>query len=315
MPDQEKSRLNCWIVTEGMAGTENQCLGVTEALGLEPHVMRVTLKQPWRALSPYWGWEHSGSFSPPLAGPWPDLLLTSGRKALAAARYIKRKSGGKTFCVHIQDPRIKAPEIDLLCVPSHDPARGDHVLVTTAAPNRITPAKLEVERAEFPALEKLPSPRVAVLIGGTSKAHSMSAELTKNLIKQLQSLDASLMVTASRRTGAENKMLLQKELQSAKTCFWDGNGPNPYFAMLGYADYILVTEDSVSMLSEACTTGKPVYMIPLEGGAPRIDRLHKNLMNHGALRHFEGTLEKWHYEPLDDAGKIAAEIRKRMKIF
>ena len=83
--------------------------------------------------------------------------------------------------------------------------------------------------------------------------------------------------------------------------------------MLAWADYILVTADSVSMLSDAATTGKPVYMIDMEGGGRRLSALHKNLMDAGILRIFEGKLEQWAYEPLRDAERIAAEIRARME--
>ncbi len=78
-----------------------------------------------------------------------------------------------------------------------------------------------------------------------------------------------------------------------------------------WADFILVTADSVSMLSEAATTGKPVYMIGLEGGAARIDTLHENLIKHGAVKVFDGTLEHWDYTPLNDATIIARAVFER----
>ena len=306
------SNLKCWIITEGMAGTENQCLGISDALGFAPEIKRISLKQPWKALSPYLRLEQSWSFSPGLEPPWPDLLITSGRKALAAARYIKEQSRGQTLTVHVQDPRVPALEIDILAVPSHDPAMGSNVLHTIAAPNRIARAKLKVEKVNFPYFANLPEPRIAVLIGGTSKAYTMTRTVTETLAKQLQTLNGGLMITTSRRTGAENEKILRDTLAGDKNFIWDGAGKNPYFAMLGWADAILVTADSVSMLSDACTTGKPVYMIPMDGGHPRIDALHKNLIDYGALRVFDGTLETWSYEPLNDAATIADEIRKQI---
>ncbi|HBS35633.1 MAG TPA: hypothetical protein DEA50_11255, partial [Parvularcula sp.] len=94
--------------------------------------------------------------------------------------------------------------------------------------------------------------------------------------------------------------------------FWDGNGPNPYFGLLAWADYILVTADSASMLSEAGTTGKPVYMVPMQGGSPRLDLLHENLQKAGVVQKFEGKLEKWDYTPLNDAQKVADFIREHL---
>lgn len=308
-------KITCWVVTEGIAGTENQCLGVAEGLGIEPEIKRITLHQPWKALSPYLGFECAATFSPALSAPWPDLVIASGRKAIAASRYIKRMSP-KTFTVQIQDPRVSPDQFDLVAVPAHDPlarsGRGENVLVTTAAPNRITPAKLDQAKKDWAQFKALKKPRIGVLIGGTSKAYTMSREVTEKLAGQLAALDADLMITASRRTGEENTRILKDALSGHY--FWDGTGNNPYFGILAWADFLLVTADSASMLSEACTTGKPTYLIPMDGGHPRIDKLHENLRQSGGLRDFDGLLTEWDYEPLNDAQKIATEIRKRMNL-
>ena len=309
----EKDITSCWIVTEGIAGTENQCLGVAEALGVEPRVIRIELNQPWKALSPYLGCESAASFKNMPAPPWPDVVISSGRKAVGAARYIKRMSGGRTFVAHIQDPRVRHSDFDLVAVPAHDPARGANILVTTASPNRITPERLAAARQQFAFLGDLPGPRVAVLIGGTSKAHRMTPAVMQTLCADLKQLKAGLMITASRRTGeAERALLISSFANNPDVFFWDGAGENPYFGMLAWADYILVTEDSVSMLSEAATTGKPVYIIALEGGSARISRFHETLKNQGIARPFAGRLEPWSYPPLRDAQKVAEAIKKAL---
>ncbi len=307
--------LQCWIVTEGMAGTENQCLGVAEALGIDAEVRRISLRQPWRILSPYLGLEFGASFIPALTPPWPDLLIASGRKSIAASRYIKRASRGKTFTVQIQDPRIDPKEFDLVAVPEHDPTRGENVIVTAAAPNRITPVRLAKARNDFaPLFAMMPSPHIAVLLGGNSKAHTMSAFGMKRLGAQLAGLDGSLIVTASRRTSEEQRDAFLTGLGNRPYWHWGGTGENPYMGMLAWADYILVTADSVSMLSDAATTGKPVYMIPMDGGSRRFDKFHENLLKHGIIRRFDGMLEQWSYEPLQDSARIAAEIRRLMAL-
>ena len=125
---------------------------------------------------------------------------------------------------------------------------------------------------------------------------------------------AGLMVTASRRTGDKNRKILQNSLQDTSAYIWNGTGENPYFGFLAWADYILVTADSVSMLSEAATTGKPVYIIPMEGGAPRLDKFHALLKDKGIARDFNGTLELWGYTPLNDSGLVADAIRQHINI-
>ncbi len=313
MKDMPKKPI-CWVLSEGIAGTENQCLGVAEALGLEPEIKRVMLQQPWKSLSPYLGFEMGITFTPALHTPWPDLLIASGRKSIAASRYIKRKSGGKCFTVQIQDPRIDPATFDLVALAKHDPTRGENVLVTTASPNRITEERLDQAVRDFPALKTIKLPRVAVLIGGNSQAYHMSTETMRNLCDRLKLLDAGLMITASRRTGEENLCILQEEMGGhPDTYIWDGTGENPYFGFLSWADFIFVTADSASMLSEAATTGKPVYMISLEGGSKRMRALHKNLMDAGAVRFFDKRLESWCYPPLNDAQVIATRIKEELK--
>lgn len=305
-----------WIVTEtGLIGTENQCRGVAMALGVDPVIKRIGLRQPWKSLSPFIGCESSASFTgDTLDGPWPDLVIASGRKAIAAARYIRRQSP-RTLLVQVQDPRWSRRTFDLIAVPHHDPARGKNVIVTAAAPNMITPALLQSAREKWaPLLEPLRGPRVAVLIGGNSKAHTLTPARMKTLCAQLKSLmdtGDSLMITTSRRTGEENMTILRQSLPGA--LIWDGTGDNPYHGYLAWADYILVTADSVSMISESATTGKPVYLIPLDGGSRRFDRFYEYLMTRGVIRRFEGNLTPYDYVPLDDAGAAAESICELMQ--
>lgn len=312
-----------WVVTEGMVGTENQCVGIAEHMGVGADfvVKRCGLRWPWSILSPYIGFEQSWSFTgDALCPPWPDILIASGRKSIAVSRYIKKKSGGRTFTVQVQDPRISPTNFDLVSVPAHDPSRGDNVVVTYGAPNRMTMEKLA--RAEERFREQfalLPVPKVAVLIGGNSKSHIMSHEMCHKLASDVLGLAEKgfgVMVTASRRTGPENMQALQGAFEGHHNIFfWNGEGDNPYLGMLASADYILVTADSVSMISDAGTTGKPVYIIPMDEnprfGAGRLTSFHNHLIDHGVARYFSGDLEHYTYPPLADAKHVADEIIRR----
>lgn len=305
------------MITEGIAGTEKQCIALAEALDITPAVKRIKLKFPWKQLSPWllWGHEYAlATGSDSLDPPFPDLIIASGRKSIGLALHIKKQSQNKTFLAQIQDPRLNPKNFDLVIVPQHDPTRGENVIVTKGALNNIASQKLAEQKALFEqSLAHLPSPRVAVLIGGNSKAHTMTSDITLDLCNKLLKLNAGLMITASRRTGAKNHQLLQEKLQKPNIYFWDGQSSNPYFAFLALADYILVTEDSVSMTSEALATGKPVYTIPMAGGAKRLDAFHRMLQEQGYTRRFTGTLEKWSYPSIEDTKLAADEIKRRMK--
>jgi mitochondrial fission protein ELM1 len=96
--------------------------------------------------------------------------------------------------------------------------------------------------------------------------------------------------------------------------FWDGRGENPYFGYLGLADAVIVTADSVTMISEAAATGKPVHVAALEGGSAKFRRFHAAMQEAGVTRPFAGRLEDWRYEPLDEAARIATEVRRRLEL-
>lgn len=309
---KKNQKESLWIVTEGLIGTENQCLGIASALGVTPKVLRIKLNQPWKALSPYIGFECSATFNIEFAPPWPDLLLVSGRKAIAAARYIKKQSGGKTKTIFIQNPRIHPKNFDIVIAPRHDGVQGDNVFTTIAAPNKITASALENALTDFPQFLEKAAPRLAVLIGGKSKSHILTASRTQDICKQLLKLDASLMLTTSRRTGAENTKLINQAFAGTDHFLWDGQGANPYMAMLAASDAILVTNDSASMLSEAATTGKPLYIMPIDGHNKRVQQLQDYLIETGRARLFSGSIESWAYEPLQDAQKAADYIREKL---
>jgi mitochondrial fission protein ELM1 len=155
-----------------------------------------------------------------------------------------------------------------------------------------------------------------VLIGGTNRAYRMTPALTHALAERLAALarvdGAGLAITPSRRTGAENLAILKERLSGLPAVIWEFCGENPYFGFLGLADAILVTADSVNMVSEAASTGKPVLVAALEGGNAKFRAFHESMRNAGHTRPFQGRLERWQPPPLDETGRVAAEVKRRL---
>jgi mitochondrial fission protein ELM1 len=319
----EKSQVVCWVVTTGVVGMENQCVGLAEALGLTPQIKRIALRTPWRQLAPFFrhGLAHAfSSLGDPVAPPWPDLLIASGRVGAIASIYARRaaaQAGRRTFTVQIQNPMIDPSYFDLLAVPRHDGLLGPNVVTTRGSMHRVTVETLHREALAFKELYKnLPHPRVAVVIGGSSAVYHMTEAETLRLVGQLRALmaetGAGLMITTSRRTGAANLKILTEGLSGLPCHIWDGTGPNPYFGMLGLAEAILVTADSTNLVSEACSTGKPVHVIDLPGGSEKFRRFHQTLRDDGLTRPFTGTLDEWDYQPLNDVHLVAARVLELM---
>ncbi len=311
--------LRCWVVTDGKVGMEVQCRGLAEALGLTPEIKRASPTAPWCWMPPSMvpkSLHCYGRKRADFQGPWPDLLIASGRQSVAASVAVRRAGGGRTFTVQVQNPRLDPAHFDLVVVPEHDALRGPNVLVARGALGRVTDALLQSEAARHGArFAALPRPRLAVLIGGNNKVFALTRELMLELAGALARLSAQgwgLMVTVSRRTGPEAASLLQEQLAGVSAVICDGAGDNPYFGILGLADAILVTGDSVNMVCEAAGTGKPLHVFDLEGGSAKFERFHSALRDAGIARPFAGTIEDWTYEPLRETQRIAPLVAARL---
>lgn len=296
---------------------ESQCLGLAEALGLTPTIKRITPRFPWSILPPQL-WvaplRAPGPDGDTLTPPWPALLIASGRQTVAPALAIKEKQGSNIVTVQIQNPTVDPARFDLVIAPRHDAVKGDNVVATLGSLHRVTTQRLAEAAAEFgDRYAALPRPLVAVLIGGSNKQYRMTEQSADRLADLLASAvenhGAGLAITASRRTGAANFQRIKQRLAELPCDIWDETGDNPYFGMLGLADAIVVTGDSVNMVSEACATGKPVHVFQLEGGSRKFSHFHQTLEDRGLTRPFTGAIEQWDTDPPDDMARAANAIR------
>jgi uncharacterized protein len=307
-----------WAIHDGKAGMASQVIGLAEALGWPFVAKRIAIRLPWRYLMPrLWlaPLRAIDAKGDQLTPPWPDLVIGCGRAAIAPALAVKRASGDRTFWVQIQDPRFARAKADLLVIPAHDPATGANVFRTLGAVHRVTSQRLAADAARFAALfANLPRPLIAVLVGGDNDVYRMSEARFTLLCDQLVWLGRrgyGLAVTPSRRTGPQRQALLRQRLKGLPAYVWDGGGDNPYFGLLGEADAFIATADSVSMISEAASTGKPVHIVELDGGSRKFARFHAGMQAAGITRPFEGAIGSWQYAPPDDTARAAAEIRRR----
>ena len=311
-----------WVLHDGKAGMASQALGLAEATGFAFLEKRLMIRKPWVWLPPQlWltplrAVIESGL---PLRPPWPDLVIGCGRNTAMPALAIKRAGGGQTIAAQLQDPGVGHDEFDLMVVLAHDQPCGPRMLVTEGAIHRVTPARLEAERRRFPALEDLPRPILAVLIGGSNRAYRLTlarlGEIADAIAAAVRANGGSVVVTPSRRTGADGIALIRERLAGLPAVIWDGIGANPYYAYLAVADALLVSADSVSMVSEAAATGKPVHVFDLEPrhagrGDAKFARFHAAMHAAGITRPFTGRIEAWSYRPPDDTARAGATLRE-----
>ncbi len=311
--------LRCLVISDGRRGIENQALGLAESLALlRPLTLRthhINHAKPLTALPPK-AQLRLASFDLPAC----DIAIGCGRQAIAALMHLKRKRPD-VFTAYVQDPRVAVDNFDLVIAPEHDGVQGANVISMIGSPNRVTDNKIIGETLNFAeGLSTLPMPRAALLIGGASKTHILDQDSHVSHLSAAETLRAagqSLLITTSRRT-PDFAALAWKQFASDHPNVWlhTGEGPNPYFAFLGGADLILVTEDSTNMLTEACATGKPVSRLPMasklkDGSHGKFQTLYDALKTRCGVVTYAGQSNGSDYEPLNETARVAGLFWER----
>jgi hypothetical protein len=250
-----------------------------------------------------------------LAPPLPDLLIGCGGKAGAVLAALAGRTRARRIMV--QRPPVDPARFDLVLVTRHDQMTGPNVLVTRTALHRVTPARLAEAAALWaPRLAYLPRPLVVVLVGGSSGHYRLDVPVGARLAGQLAEMmrrdKVGLALTPSRRTDPAVVQVFGRTLRQLGAYVWDMQGENPYFGLLALADAIVVTGDSVSMISEAVATKAPVLVAALPGRSYRQGQFTRDLFADGRARPFRGRLETWPAEPMNDTPEAAAEMCRRL---
>lgn len=263
--------MTIWVLADDRAGNRAQCLGVADKLGMPYDIKEIRYTALGRLPNLLRGRSLLG-ITPESAGqlkaPWPQVVIATGRGVAPVARYIKAKNPA-TKLVQLMWPDSAAGDFDCIVLPSHDREHTgtNNILRVLGAPHKLTEARLAEARQQWlPQLADYPNPKIAVLAGGNSKHGQFTktdwqklGKLAGQLVKKT---NGSLLVTASRRTGSDGEAALQSTVQGVPGAFYSPShmGENPYMGYLACADAIIVTADSIAMCSEACATGRPVYL-------------------------------------------------------
>lgn len=309
-----------WSLSDDRAGNRRQADALAQALGIGPvESHTLVARAPWRWLAPYRTPGCRQAFGAPFADlsmQPPALAVGCGRQAALATRLLRAR-GARS--VQVLNPRLSSDLWDLVVVPEHDAVRGPNVLTMLGSLNPIDEAWLAAARAAFPAFAILPRPRIALLLGGSSRHFDFDRQAFDELADQLRRLlvhtGGSLLATTSRRTPEAIAAQLPQRFGDVPGVRWrsEGDGPNPYAGMLAWADRIVCTPDSVNMLSEACATRAPVQVFAPDAVEGRVRHFLHRLQARDRVRPL-GTL--WHdgdAEPLRETARIAAEVRARLE--
>jgi mitochondrial fission protein ELM1 len=265
-----------WCLLGRKAGDNTQVLALADELGWgyeEKHIVA----RPWELLPHLClritlaGIDRGASS--PLEPPWPDLVISAGRRNEPVARWVQRQSGGTTRLVHLGRPWAALSAWDLIVTtPQYFLPRQSNVRHNTLPLHRLSPDQLEPEADALRAsLGGLPRPWIVVLLGGDSGKFvftpAKGARLG-TLCNQLADLSGgSLLVTDSPRTPRDSGNALAQQLFAPHRYHrWGDPEPNPYSGLLALADAFVVTGESMSMLGEAAAMGRPVFIFDLDDG-------------------------------------------------
>lgn len=329
----DKSGPSIWCVADGRAGIVNQTLALKAALdepertALLAHIRSTPHRDTPLILQPQ-GWQlwlRPDLWPAPLAAlpaeqrlalqaPWPDVWIAAGRRSIPYSRLVKKLSGGATLVVQTQNPKVSLDSFDLVIPPEHDGVTGANVFPILGPPVWFSRQRIVDARAKFSALKSAPGQKVLVSIGGDSKNHRMSEANIDQIERAIQRLaeGRTFWITVSRRTPEQARVRFRRLASTLpNSVFWENeerDGPNPYVGFLSLCDVALVTCESANMIADPAFFGKPVYLLKLDGGSPRFDKLHQGFIGQGAARWFTGALQTWTYDPVREAARAADEI-------
>ncbi len=302
-----------WTLTSGEAGMRTQARGLAAAVAATVVEMNI----PRGALWGLPGLARIGAARIGRAAPrWPDVVISCGRRAAPYALEIVRRAKGRTLAVHVQDPRARADRFDLVVAMDHDRiAAGPKVIKVATALHDLTPELLR--EAALPWRERFAAlgPAFAgVIVGGDLKGRPFTLDDARELLAGLKRLRAGsslgLAITPSRRTPQAVRGLLAEAFRGESGVFlWNLEDANPYRAILALARRLVVTGDSVSMISEAISTDRAVDVLDL--GFARHAGFLQALIDRGRVRRFNGDPEfAFHAEPINATLDAARAVRR-----
>ena len=307
------------LLTEGKHGMISQVEGMAKALQAEYSHKIVRLSFPWNFVPP--------KFTPTSQiilkdkiylseNVAPNLIISCGRKSVIPSILLKKKNP-KIFTIHIQDPKVNLKNFNIVVAPEHDNLSGSNILNSKGAIHYITDS--EINNAKSYLKSKINSEKVVSLIlGGPNKYYNFDTDQLIKIFNEVRSHFINegfkVIVIPSMRTP---KLIIDLAINEFKK---DGYvlsyvDKQAYLSALGLANYIVVTSDSTSMISEAATSGKPIFVAHMKPKKNnyRFKKFYQLFKEMGIIRNLGNHVESWNYNKLNEAERIAKEINNRIQ--
>lgn len=315
-----------WAISDAAAGNARQAQALAEALAASlpgtgpPRSLRLRSAAPWRWASPLRLPGAATAFGPEfaatLAAP-PRIAIGCGRQAALATRLL-RAAGAKA--VQILDPRLDARLWDAVVAPHHDALRGGNVIEVLGSLHPVDAGWLARARDAFARLGALPVPRTGLLLGGPARGAPWTRggfEVAAARLEAWLARDGgSLMISGSRRTPRWLRELVRARYADVPGLRWFGaeDGENPYPGLLAWADRLIVSADSINLLSEACASAVPVSVAMADAARGRHAEFLRALRACDRARTLDAVSAPWPVTPLIELPRVVAELRERLQL-
>jgi mitochondrial fission protein ELM1 len=319
----EISSVHCWLIHNGFISVKRQIKGIAQQLDVASEEILLPPKRflsfvplTWQLVYYYF------HFKKKVGGVYPLIVIGTGRMIIPALLAIKCLNPKNTFAIFVQKPALGKRFFDLIVAPEHDALRGDNVLQSLGAINDFNEQQFQslTPSAENLAGKISARPLTAFYLGGKTKKYNFNEEDAKQLLAELakiiSELAGSFIIVSSRRTGSFMESLLKEHFKTMPQVlvYTSEDAYNPYMDVLSIADCFFVTEDSVNLVSEACFTGKPVYVLKLPNSreAGRKSRFVNTMVENGRVCYYQPPLKPNNYLPLREAQRLGPELRQRI---
>ena len=309
--------LKALLLTQGMHGMVSQVEGLAKALGLSYKHQNIELKSFWNLI-------------PPKISPISEnlvknkfvcdckVIISCGRKSVIPSIALKKRMGNQIFNIHIQDPKISFKHFDLIISPEHDNLKAENIINTTGAIHYLTKKEI-LDNSQYLQIESDKRRElVAFIIGGPNKYYKYSEKQIHELFNKVKTLFTpdkfKIIVIPSYRT-TENILKMAFNTFNVDHHVVKTIDKKAYLSALAISNYIVVTCDSTSMISEAAITGKPVYIAMMKSLKPtgRFKKFYSQLSDLGITRELEDRIESWSYNSLNEVSRIAPIVKAKMK--
>ena len=312
------TKLKGLLLTEGMHGMISQVEGLAKALDLDFIHEKIELNSFWKLFPPKLTPVSSNVYKKIISSDF-DVIISCGRKSVIPSIHLKKNSNKKVINIHIQNPKVNFKNFDFIVAPEHDGITGENVINTKGAIHYLTKEEILTNKNYLDSFIKKDQRKIITLIiGGPTKYYDYSDENIEKIFNNLKTLvekkEYQLVIIPSMRTP---KSIIEK----AKLFFGETHtviesvDKKAYLSALAISEYIVVTCDSSSMISEAALTGKPIYIANIEPkkNDNRFQQFRNLFKELNIIRNLGEDLENWNYQKLDETNRVAKIINHKIK--